>query len=388
VIISFIWGAVIFAEPVKNLWLALLGLALIILGILGVALSKTENPRTTTQTQPEPNSIPDEMNVTHITLPENPPQNNSLAEIGLADERSPLKNDPTQRINVDVPNDSHMETHDTSPETKVNENTENKEILNENENDEIRINESPIKPENGDISGINFVEEVEEHPPRLDITPNFDIDTTIQIGRKSIGPEIVHQDSYYPVSDFTQQEVTHHGVDLLNQTIIQPGLSKLEILKVYFHRGKKYILGFPCAFMVALLAGSMYAPNRFSPVQGIVFLFSFGCGVGIVTIVMFPIYFLLKRQWPKMHWKVAPLHGLASGLFWSIGNFCTTYVVLSPLGFTVGYPLVQLSFVIAGICGIVIFREIRNWKVLVQFFAATFLLLVPGAILLGFFGKA
>lgn len=102
---------------------------------------------------------------------------------------------------------------------------------------------------------------------------------------------------------------------------------------------------------------------------------------------MFPFHFIIKREFPKFHFKQAALPCLAAGLWWSVGNFACTYVVMSPLGLTVGYPLVQCSFVIAGICGIVFYKEIRNWKILIQFFASTFIFLVPGSIILGIFGK-
>ena len=50
-------------------------------------------------------------------------------------------------------------------------------------------------------------------------------------------------------------------------------------------------------------------------------------------------------------------------------------------------PLTETSLVVAGVCGLVFFKELRGWKAIVQFFVSTVVLLVPGCILLALFGK-
>lgn len=42
ILVSFLWGAVVFRDPVKSLWLSILGLVLIGFGIVGIATCKTE----------------------------------------------------------------------------------------------------------------------------------------------------------------------------------------------------------------------------------------------------------------------------------------------------------------------------------------------------------
>jgi len=73
---------------------------------------------------------------------------------------------------------------------------------------------------------------------------------------------------------------------------------------------------------------------------------------------------------------------------WQAGNIFGTYVTLSPLGLTIGMPLTQTSLVVAGVCGLVFFKELRGWKAITQFFVSALVFLIPGCILLALFGKA
>jgi hypothetical protein len=155
---------------------------------------------------------------------------------------------------------------------------------------------------------------------------------------------------------------------------------------------KKYVplfLGLICVICCGLLNGSMMVPNRFNTAnetKGVVYLASFGIGVGAVTPVIFVLYFIAKRQLPQFHWRVALLPGLCTGTFWTLGNLGCTYAVLSPLGLTVGFPLTQAALIVSGLWAIILFREIRGWKSLLHFFGALFLLLVPGCVLLAIYG--
>jgi hypothetical protein len=158
----------------------------------------------------------------------------------------------------------------------------------------------------------------------------------------------------------------------------------------FIKKSLPFILGILCVIGCGAFNGSMMVPARHNDdpqTKGIVYLVSFGIGVGCVTPVLFVLYFLVKRELPKFHVKVALLPGLCTGTIWSIANVGTTYAVLSPLGLTVGFPLSQACLIVSGLWAIIVFKEIRGWKPILHFFAALVLFLGPGCALLALYGK-
>jgi glucose uptake protein GlcU len=151
---------------------------------------------------------------------------------------------------------------------------------------------------------------------------------------------------------------------------------------------KNYIIGVLCCAILGTAGGSMMVPARYSPEKSIVYLVSFGIGNIIVAPVLFVLYFLVRRQRPVFHLTTAAPWGLFSGLLWNLGNFFSTSASLSPLGLTVGYPLTQCALVIGGIVGIVLFKELRKTRSIIQFALSALLLLLPGCALMALFGKA
>jgi len=75
----------------------------------------------------------------------------------------------------------------------------------------------------------------------------------------------------------------------------------------------------------------------------------------------------------------------ASGILWNTGNVMSVLVTLSPLGLTIGYPVMQLAMIVSGIAGIVIFKEVRGVVAIGAFMAASCVTGV-GAVLLGMYG--
>jgi len=59
---------------------------------------------------------------------------------------------------------------------------------------------------------------------------------------------------------------------------------------------------------------------------------------------------------------------------------------MSPLGLTIGFPLTQCALIVSGLWGIFYYKELNGWKTITQFFVGVAVLL-PGAVLLGIFGK-
>jgi glucose uptake protein GlcU len=280
--VSFLWGAVFFRDPVKNIWLTLLGLVMLFAGIIGLALCKS-----------------------------------STGE----------------------------------------EKTEN--------SDEI-IKETDINIVETDAE-INAVEET-SNPGDLHLTQEPMIHDD-------------HAESYLASEEVTQSELLDDGVPLKPQSVYSTVVSKLS-------DSKTYLFGILCCVMVGCLGGSVMVPTRYAPDLGIVYTVSFGIGNIIVTPILAVIYFLAKRQMPQFHFKVGLPACCSAGVLWNIGNICGTYAVLSPLGLTVGYPLTQVALVVAGLWGIVVFKELKGWKAILQFSVSTLLLLLPGCALLALFGKA
>lgn len=167
--------------------------------------------------------------------------------------------------------------------------------------------------------------------------------------------------------------------------------TKKERFLALWKKWGRFLLGLFCVMCTGLFNGSMMVPARYNSdpkANGIIYLLSFGIGVMIVTPVIFVLYFLLQWRMPVFHFKVALLPGLATGLIWSIGNAGSTYATLSPLGLTVGFPLTQCALLVAGIWGMTLFREIKGWKPILQFFIAVLLFLLPGCGLLAIYGKS
>jgi len=149
---------------------------------------------------------------------------------------------------------------------------------------------------------------------------------------------------------------------------------------------KKRIIGFSCAILLGLMNGSMMVPTKFLPenAKGINYVVSFSIGVVIVTPICAVIYFLIRRQEPVFHIKVAFLPGLITGLLWSVGNFCSIYATMY-LGLTVGFPLTQLALVVAGLWGLIVFKELSGARTIAFWFLSV-LVLLSGAALLALYG--
>lgn len=164
-----------------------------------------------------------------------------------------------------------------------------------------------------------------------------------------------------------------------NQTYLQKAKSLLM-------KSKNVLLGLFFCSLTGIFAGSTMVPLRFNPDKSATSLISFG--IGAITcnlLILFP-YFLIKREFPNFHFKYTVLPGFANGICWSIGMILATYITMSDLGLTIGYPLCQCAMIVSSLWGILVFKEIRGWKSLLQF-SISILILVPGCILLGIFGK-
>jgi len=151
------------------------------------------------------------------------------------------------------------------------------------------------------------------------------------------------------------------------------------------------IIGGVCVLMVGLFAGSVMVPfNLFqkdsSVTHSLKYLISYGIGVLGVTPFLVTPYFLIKREIPNFHFNnpAIIIFGLLTGVTWSIGNFASYYAT-DFLGLSIGYPLTQMALLVAGLWGLLWYREIKGWFSITQFFTCAVIVLC-GAALLGVFG--
>ena len=167
-------------------------------------------------------------------------------------------------------------------------------------------------------------------------------------------------------------------------------LSRKEKIVSILKSSKNYILGLACSVGVGVLGGSQFVPSRFEEKPGVVYVVGFGFGSAGITsaiLVIYYIYYIIRyRVVLPFHPKVAVFPCITACL-WQVGNIMATYVSMSSLGFTIGLPLTQASLVVAGICGLLFFKELRGWKAILQFFVSALVFLIPGCILLSLFGK-
>jgi len=188
----------------------------------------------------------------------------------------------------------------------------------------------------------------------------------------------INNDSHYePITDDNvSSDIDSHHEE--GEALIETDEQPLSL--------KARLFGMLCAILTGLPNGSMLVPLRLAPsnAQGINYMVSFGIGVLAVTPVMAFIYFLLKREVPVFHLRVALIPGLLAGFVWNLGNYCSIYATLY-LGLTIGFPLTQVALLVAGLYGIFFFKEITSWFAILFFFLSAGILL-GGAALLSVYG--
>ena len=165
------------------------------------------------------------------------------------------------------------------------------------------------------------------------------------------------------------------------------------------HRPRK-LRGLLLAFCVGLGAGSTMVPLRLAPrcpyradgLTPLIFAVCFGASALIVAVAIFGAYcavraLALRLGPPPMQLRTCALPSMLSGLIWTLGNAGGVLATQEPLGLTVGYPITQACLLVAGLCGILVYGEVRGRRAILRFFAAS-VVVVAGATLLGVYGSA
>jgi len=129
------------------------------------------------------------------------------------------------------------------------------------------------------------------------------------------------------------------------------------------------------AGVFGLWGGSVMAPMKLckADIQGSRFVISFGIGASLVTLFFWLVryfYHVYKcksmskayARLPSFHLRVMWLPGGLSGLLWSVGNFFSL-ISVKHLGQGVGYPLVQSQILVAGLWGILYYKEVQKERI-------------------------
>eukprot|EP01088_Endostelium_zonatum_P013393 TRINITY_DN2792_c0_g1_i1.p1 TRINITY_DN2792_c0_g1~~TRINITY_DN2792_c0_g1_i1.p1 ORF type:complete len:372 (-),score=39.61 TRINITY_DN2792_c0_g1_i1:80-1195(-) len=206
-------------------------------------------------------------------------------------------------------------------------------------------------------------------------SPQDEVETlTINTKYQAIDPQLSNSIHYEPESSTTYKIKQEQG--LQGEPVIHVSSYAQKVLGVFL------------ALLIGVFAGSMMVPMTYVDEKyAIVYLVSFGIGVLGITPILTFLYFLVQLKVPEFHFRVAFIPGFVTGIIWSIGNFCSIYAT-KYLGLTVGYPLTQVALLVAGLWGVIVFREIRGGQPITFFFLSAGILLGGAAMLALFGGKS
>eukprot|EP00929_Paragymnodinium_shiwhaense_P082780 TRINITY_DN43794_c0_g1_i1.p1 TRINITY_DN43794_c0_g1~~TRINITY_DN43794_c0_g1_i1.p1 ORF type:complete len:450 (+),score=82.28 TRINITY_DN43794_c0_g1_i1:133-1350(+) len=129
-----------------------------------------------------------------------------------------------------------------------------------------------------------------------------------------------------------------------------------------------FAVGIAAALFNGVWGGSNLVPAQYAPYHGVHFQISFAVGAMAVTVAMLLIYFLYLKLWwgqppPALHLRAMAWPGFISGCLWSLGNFCSLYV-LNNLGQGIGNAFLQSSVIVSGLWGILYYKEMTGQPVL------------------------
>lgn len=152
-------------------------------------------------------------------------------------------------------------------------------------------------------------------------------------------------------------------------------------------KNKKKIIGILLAAIAGILNGCSMAPIQYAALikkkDLITFISFYGIGIfllsNIINIIFIIIYFLINRKFPNYYFKKIFLKLFSSGIIWNIGFVCSVFAT-NILGLSIAFPLSQLSLIINGFWGIVIFKEIKKKFNIILWIISVIIILI-GALL-------
>lgn len=151
----------------------------------------------------------------------------------------------------------------------------------------------------------------------------------------------------------------------------------------------KTLFGVLLAVFMGMFNGMSMVPAKFES-NTFAYVFTFGVAQFFIGNVFVLFYFQIKAiMCIEFTIKSANVlrssaSGLICGIIWVIGYAGQLGSVISPMGLSMGFVLIQTTIIISSIVGILFFKEIRGWLKLFVFSMGV-LLIFPGVILLYFF---
>lgn len=132
--------------------------------------------------------------------------------------------------------------------------------------------------------------------------------------------------------------------------------------------------GFALAVLTGMIFGSQYVPLKWANLAPQVFFFPMSFGI---LMTGFSIAILKRVRFESQGVGAA----LLSGAVWNLGNLLGI-VAISLIGLAKGFPVTQVSVLVAVLWGLVYFKEISQKKKMLQVLAGAMILLI-GVIVLG-----
>lgn len=122
---------------------------------------------------------------------------------------------------------------------------------------------------------------------------------------------------------------------------------------------------------VGLAGGSVLVPLHYIPkkLAGLAFLPAFGVGTMAASPIVAFSWFAYEGRLPAFYVRETLWAGCTSGLVWNISNVCSI-IAIPAITYSIAYPILQASLVVAGLWGIYVFDEIRGTAKTVFFSAA------------------
>ena len=137
-----------------------------------------------------------------------------------------------------------------------------------------------------------------------------------------------------------------------------------------------------CGWLFVCFLWCVYALKKRTSAEGLGYVISFAIGATLILMVLWLIRFgyhyfretssliEARNQMPSLHFRDMWLPGGLAGLLWSIGNV-SSIITVENLGEGVGYSIVQGQMLIAGLWGIMWYREVQGvWAISAWFVCA------------------
>lgn len=157
-------------------------------------------------------------------------------------------------------------------------------------------------------------------------------------------------------------------------------------------------LGLVPALLVGVSGGSVLVPMSFvdKSLQGLPVLLSFGVAAGASGAVMGLGYWVCCRgeslslsRGSVLRRELRPsvvLMGLLSGVVWNLGNICQVVAMMNlNMPYGISYPVFQCAFIVGGLWGIFVFREVTDAREIAIFFGGV-AVVAAGVVMLGMYG--